>query len=256
MTKLLGFDLESTGLDPYNDRIVEISLQPTWADPLVTYINPGIPIPAEVTAVHGITDEMVKDSPRFVEIAPFVQAMCETATLVGFNCRRFDTLLLAVELKRAGCAGLAKHPDGLLAVEEIDIYQLWYRAEPRTLADAARRFAGIELGDDAHSAEADTKVLSAILAGMIRQFNLPDDVAELARLSVPDGAVDRDGKFKRDGEGVVRFTFGKHRGEPVCEHLDFVNWMLDPARDFSPETKVIARRLMRAASQQLEHATA
>lgn len=239
--RLLYLDFEGTGTDPLNDRIVEMafaSADGAW----VARINPGIPIPPETTAIHGIGDADVADAPTFQSLAGKVQLLVEGRVLVGYNNRRYDTLLLDAELRRAGERGLPRDSDGRFAVLEIDLYQLWHRHEARTLTGAAKRFAGVDLGEDAHSADADTRVLAGVLGGMVHAFGLAPDVESLCRLSVPDGEVDRDGKFRRREDGVVVFNFGQKRGTPVHEEDGLLRWMLP--RDFSAETKAFARTFL------------
>jgi hypothetical protein len=169
--------------------------------------------------------------------------MVEGAVLCGYNIRRFDTLLLDAELRRAGKRGLPRDDNGKIATPEVDLYQLWVRHEARTLAGAAARFAGVTMGDEAHSASADTDVLPHMLEGMCQAFGLdPNNLDALARLSVPDGCVDRDGKFTRREDGVVVFNFGQSKGQPVASNRSFLTWML--GKDFSEETKSYARAFL------------
>lgn len=246
MNRLVYFDLEGTGTDPYTDRIVEICMVevgPGAAQtPFVARVNPTVPIPAEATAVHGISDADVADEPTFAEIAPTVQRAVEGAVLCGYNIRRYDTVLIDAELRRAGQPGLARDEDGRLDVHEIDLYALWMRLEPRTLAGAAARFAGVDL-EDAHSALADTTVLPDVLAGLCAAFDLDaGDVSRLTELSIPEGAIDRDGKFRQDDDGVVVFNFSQKRGQPVFSDPGLLRWML--SKDFSQETKAYARAFL------------
>src|SRR5690606_15557309 len=150
--RLVFFDCETTGPDPYEDRIVELAVRAQGKHPVVTRINPGRPIPPKASAIHGITDADVADAPRFEEIAADVQRMIDGHVLVGYNCIRFDTILLDAELRRAGQSGCIDFP-------EVDLYQVGLRSEPRTLAGAVKRFLGRDL-EDAHTAAADTEVLS------------------------------------------------------------------------------------------------
>ena len=239
MRRVVWFDLEGTGPDPYLDRIVEICMLSDDGRELVTRVNPGMPIPTEAIAVHGITDEDVEDAPAFSEIAGEVQDLVDGAVLAGYNIRRYDTVLIDAELRRAGAPGLPRDELGRIDVPEIDLFAIWSNVEPRSLASAARRFAGVELVD-AHSAEADTRVLPDVLRGLCYEFALDRaNVDELVRLSVREGSVDRDGKFFIDGNGAVVFNFGQKRGVPVVLDPGLLEWML--ARDFSPETKAFAR---------------
>lgn len=245
MRKLVYFDLEATGVDPHTDRIVEIALDEVSGvcldgDAFDTRVNPGVPIPAEATAVHGISDEDVADSPTFPEIASSVQAIVSDAILVGYNSRSYDVVLLDAELVRAGQPGLPKDSIGRIVVPEIDPYRIWMEMEPRTLEKAAERFAGMKL--DAHSAAADAGVLPFVLGGMCHEFGLDiSDVDALQTISVPEGSVDRAGKFLREGDTIV-FAFGPHNGESVALHADFLEWMT--RKDFPPETIGIAHLLL------------
>lgn len=240
---LVFLDFEGTGTDPHSERIVEATFFRLGEEPFTTRINPGIPIPPEATAVHGITDEDVRHAPSFAMLAPRIQALIAGATLVGYNLRRYDTVILDAELRRARQPGLPRGEDGRLCIPEIDLYQIWMRSEPRTLAGAAKRFAGVELGEDAHSAEADTLVLPQVLEGMLRTFELVDiSLEDLCALCVPDGEVDRDGKFRRREDRVVIFNFSNKRGSPAHDDPGLLHWML--GKDFSAETKALARALL------------
>src|SRR5690606_17767035 len=125
---------------------------------------------------------------------------------------------------------------------EIDLYQVWQRSEPRTLAGAVKRFLGRDL-EDAHTAAADTEVLSELLAEMIETLGVKADTGTLVALSKPPEMVDRDGKFIRREDGVICFNIGNKRGEPASSDEGFLRWML--GKDFSPETKAIAKKLLR-----------
>lgn len=244
--RLLFLDFETTGVDPYRDRVVEACFIMPGELCEVWRINPGVPIPAEASTVHGITDDDVSSCPPFSAFAKRIQAMAEGAVLCTHNGRRFDTPLLDAELRRAGQPGLPRHADGRLAVREIDTYALWMRCEQRTLASAARRFAGVDL-IDAHSAGADTAVLPEVLDGMRQAFGLGEaSIGDLCAMCVPEGEVDRDGKFKRREDGVVVFGFGKHDGQPVANHADYLGWMMK--NDFSAETKAFARKFINAVA--------
>src|SRR5262245_34987734 len=86
---LVVFDLETTGLDPCTDRVVEVALlkvSPS-ARPLrdCLALNPGRPIPPEATAVHGLTDAHVAGCPPFAAVAPYLWHVCADADLAGFN---------------------------------------------------------------------------------------------------------------------------------------------------------------------------
>jgi DNA polymerase-3 subunit epsilon len=233
------YDLETDGLDTGTSRIVEIAIFEQGECLLHTLVNPGRPIPAEATAVHGITDDMVATAPAFKAIAPEVQRLLDGAVLVTYAGRAFDTVIVNQELRRAGQPGIP-----LWTVQEIDLYRVWQEAEPRTLVGAYARFCSLAL-DGAHGARADTQILSEILAAMAQMFGL--DVEAMIALSKPADEVDRSGKFKRGEDGVVRFAFGKYDGEPALDHGDYLDWML--TKDFPGDTRSVIRALLRRATK-------
>lgn len=265
--QLVFFDLETTGPgDPHpdHDRIVEFSILDGGLgdpEPWTKLVDPGVSIHPDRTEVHGISDEDVADAHPFASYAGSVQATVENAILCGYGIRGYDVPILDRELREAGEAGLERTDSGFITHPEIDLFQAWNVQEPRDLTTAAARFAGVELGEAAHTAEADTAVLPEVLAGMIREFDLPDpaglpDVGGAADKPAPpeealdrlieacrkDGAMDRDGCFRRREDGEVVFDFGKHRGKPVRDHPDYLDWML--RKDFPKETHRLAKHLL------------
>jgi len=234
--KFIAFDLETTGLDPGEDRIVELAiLDPAREEPLLNErFKPGVPIPAAATAVHGIRDADVAGCPPFADRAAEVQALIDGAVLIGFGSRRFDTLMLDAELRRAGQPGI-----DLDGVKEIDLHMVWVRSEPRDLGAAARRFLG-RSHVDAHGALPDALVLAPLMKAMMKEWG--HDVGTMVELSRPEGEVDRSRKFRLErGTGEVVFNFGQYRGEPVREHDDYLDWMLKA--DFAADTCCAIRRL-------------
>ena len=244
--RLCYFDLETTGLDPHEDRIVEIAwLSATdleEGDAYDTLINPEVPIPAEATEVHGISDEDVAEAPTFEEVAEAVELAVRDAVLIGYNIRRFDTVMLDAELRRAGRDGLPRDEHGMIDVLEVDLYEVWRRAEPRDLGTAVERFASVK-NEDRHRAAGDVAVLPFVLGGMAERFDLFGQDGEegdgilrpLLDLSRPKWEVDRSGKFRRQEDGTVIFNFGKHDGVPVKTQKGYLKWML--GSDFPPDTK-------------------
>lgn len=241
---LLAFDIEATGLDPYEDRILELAVIRVEDDTLVfhAFFDAGVPIPADSTAVHGITNESVAGCPPFAACAEAVQGLVDGAVLVGFVSRRYDTLMLDTELRRAGQPGL-----DLPRVEEIDLYRVWRESEPRDLETAVRRFLGRK-HELAHKAVPDTAVLPPLLREMARVFGYTAE--DMIRLSRPDWEVDRSGRLRHDAEsGEVVFNFGRHRGQPVRLNDEYLEWMLGAG--FPPDTKAAIKVLRRNGFQWL-----
>jgi DNA polymerase III subunit epsilon len=242
---LAFFDIESTGISPRADRIIDLSiikLMPDGTRPARTFrVNPGIPIPPETTAIHGITDEDVKDAPAFEEVAQEVAREFAGCDLAGYNILRFDIPMLVEELTRAGV------PTDLAERRIVDVQRIFHQREPRDL-EAALAFYCQELHLDAHSAEADVLATIRVLEGQFRRYkDLPGDVAELdAYCNRRDPAwVDRTGKLKwQDGE--VTLNFGKRKGERlrdiVRNDAGFAKWML--RSDFPQDTRAIVSDML------------
>ncbi len=238
---LVVFDLETTGVDTATDRIVEVCcvhLQPDGQRRVTTQrVNPGMPIPADATAVHGITDDDVATAPAFAEIAAELHAALAECDLSGFNVEKFDIPLLAAEFRRVG---LPFPHEGTRVLDSSVIFR---RMEPRNLTHALRVYCDREL-EDAHSAEADAVAAADVLLAQVARYaELPKEVGELHGLlhEVPPGALDSGGKFVwREGEVV--FNFGKHKHRPLRElaeeNPDYLRWLL--GKDFPADTKALA----------------
>ena len=148
---LAFFDLETTGIKVATDRIVEICIHrvnPDGSSKTKTLlINPGVPIPPEVTAIHGITDEDVKDAPTFREVAHELVRFLDNCDLAGFNSNHFDIPLLVEEFLRADI------DFDLKGRRFIDIQNIFHKMEPRNLYAAYKFYCNKDL-ENAHSAEA------------------------------------------------------------------------------------------------------
>jgi DNA polymerase-3 subunit epsilon len=233
------FDLETTGTNKETDRIVEIAIARATADEVVRrsrLVNPGRPIPPGATAVHGITDEMVRDAPRFGQIARGVADILAGSALVAFNGIAFDMPLLAAEMARAG---VPFDPEDFEVVDPCVIFR---KQSPRDLGAALVHYCG-EVHDGAHRSDADVNAMARVLAAQLDRPDMPGTAAELARYCRPDGAIDRDGKFVwRDGVAVI--AFGKHEGTPL-EDVDpgYLRWMRD--QKFGRSTVAVVEAALR-----------
>lgn len=241
---IVFFDLETTGVDTAKDRIVEISflkVHPNGKEEIKTKrLNPEIPIPAEATAVHGISNEDVKDEVTFKQIAKSLATQIEGCDLAGFNSSRFDIPLLAEEFLRAGVdIDFSKR-------KMIDVQVIFHRKEQRTLEAAYKFYCGKTL-EGAHSAEADTLATYEVLKAQLEHYNdLENDMEFLAKeFSAYNNNVDLAGRIILNDEGVEVFNFGKHRGKSVVEILknepSFYAWMMDA--DFPLNTKQVLTKI-------------
>ncbi|MEM6293248.1 MAG: 3'-5' exonuclease [Myxococcota bacterium] len=211
---LVFFDIESTGTDPLNDRIVELSLVRVSAEgiePVRTWrINPQARIPLEATEIHGITNEDVAQAPTFPDVADEVRALFEDTDLAGFSVSRFDVRILQAELVRAG------KPLDISAARVIDSQVIYHRREPRNLAAAVRFYCDKPL-PGAHGAAVDTLASLEVFAGQLGRYDdLSPNIDALHELSAShnDAYCDQSRRFAwRDNEPV--FNFGRLRGRSL-----------------------------------------
>ena len=190
------------------------------AVPFVRRVNPGRPIPAGATAVHGITDADVAAAPPFAAIAPDLFAALVGSDLAGFGIATFDLPLLAAEFARVG---LPFRVGGRAVLDALAVYR---RREPRDLTAAVRFYLGADRAG-AHAALADARAALAVLDAQVGRYGLPPSPADL-HASVAE--VDVSGTFRRGPAGGPVFAVGKHRGRPLAEVAaaapDYLRWML------------------------------
>lgn len=245
---LVFLDLESTGVWPEKDRIVEIAmirLIPDGKEEIFeSRVNPGIKIPKEVIAIHGITDEDVKDAPTFDRIAPKVVEWLTGSDIGGYSLERFDLLMLTQEFSRAGI----KFDFNQCFL--VDAQKIFVLKERRNLESACRLYLGKPL-ENAHSAMADTRAtLDVFKAQMDRYPDLPKDVKEIHALTHQEenGFADKTRLF-RWWNGELHFNFGKgdvygkSLREAAQTHRGYLQWMM--TRDFSPEVKKIVEEALK-----------
>ena len=247
---LVFFDLETTGTDIVNDRIVEISMLKIFPngdqEGKTMKINPEVPINPKSIEIHGITDEDVKDSPTFAEEGKDNEKFIEGCDLAGFNSNRFDLPLLVEEFLRAGIDYDPKKQ------RFVDVQVIFHKMERRTLSAAYRFYCNKEL-TNAHSAEADTIATYEILKGQLDKYeDLENDVQKLSEFSSHNKNVDFAGRIVYDEEGNEVFNFGKYKGKPVDEVLQkdpgYYGWMIN--NNFPLYTKKILTSIKLRAFKQ------
>ena len=242
---LAVFDLETTGVDPDKDRIVQIAIiriEPGGRrTTFETLVNPEMPIPPGATKVHGISDDQVSDQPTFAQIHREVEEYLKDAVLAGFNSINFDTPLLMAEMKRVDA------DFDLKGVKQLDAMRIFHTMERRDLTSAFRFYCDEELVD-AHSALADTEATLAILDAQIGRYDdVPNEVEELHRFCNPHEGkyVDSRRKFIWNEDDAAVFTFGKYKDQTIDEVCKdqrgrgYLEWML--GKDFNEEVKDILR---------------
>lgn len=246
---LCFFDLETTGTNISQDRIVEIAVVKLMANGDVlekhNRVNPTIPIPPGSSAIHGITNDDVKDMPTFKELAREYAKFMEGADLSGFNILKFDVPMLVEEFLRADVEFDYSRK------RIIDSQRIYHLMEKRNLAAAYKFYCNKDL-TDSHSAAADTQAsMEVLLAQIARYENQPvtdtsgnlvgtvrNDMDELNKLTAAD-MVDLAGRMVRDANGDVIINFGKHKGKKVLAVLkdepSYYDWIMNG--DFSLDTK-------------------
>lgn len=233
---IIFFDLETTGIDAVKDRIIELALVkllPNGSrEKYVKRVNPGMPIPASSTAIHGITDEDVKDCPTFKQIAKDIYEWMKGCDLGGYASSKFDIPMLAEELLRAGV-----NVD-FTERNMIDVQQIFFKMEARTLSAAYNFYCNKTL-ENAHSAEADILATIEVLEAQLDRYNnLGQDVKALHDFTGGGEFVDYARRIvMKDGHPV--FNFGKHKGRKVVdifnEEPQYYDWMMQA--DFALHTK-------------------
>jgi DNA polymerase-3 subunit epsilon len=236
------FDIEATGANPRRDRLIDLAMIKLTPDneriPFFYRVNPGVPIPAESTAIHGIFDADVADAPLFEEIAKEVEQALEGCDLGGYNLIRYDIPLLEEEFLRAKIR---------FSVEDrkvIDAQRIFHKREPRDLTAALAFYCG-EVHDGAHGAVADVEATISVFEGQFEKYaDLPQDISNLADFCDPRDPtwVDRTGRLKWVS-GDVAINFGKNKGQLLKDLIandpSFIKWMT--RSDFPLDTLHIVR---------------
>ena len=242
---LVVFDIESTGTYPRKDRIIElaaIKVNPDGTEERRCWLlNPTVHIPEETTAIHGISDDVVKDCPTFADKAAEIFAFFEGCDLSGFNADRFDIPCLEEEFARTGRAFAPSQR------RHVDVQRIYHRMERRDLCAAVKFYLGRE-HEGAHGAEADAEATLEVLRAQLEKYpELPKTTAEMDEYLVPHDPLnaDRMGTLRwKDGELTV--NFGKKRGAKLKDLFrnepNFLRWMLKG--DFDTEVLMIVRDLL------------
>lgn len=241
---LVFFDLETTGTNINSDRIVEIcylKVYPNGNEESKTLrINPGIHIPEESSAIHGIYDEDVKECPTFKDVAKKIAADIEGCDLAGFNSNRFDIPVLAEEFLRADV------DIDLMKRKFVDVQVIYHKLEQRTLSAAYKFYCNKNL-EDAHTAEADTRATYEVLKAQLDRYPeaLENDVTFLSNYSSFNKNVDFAGRLVYNDQGIEVFNFGKYKGISVKEVLQkdpgYYSWIMQG--DFTLNTKNILTKI-------------
>jgi DNA polymerase-3 subunit epsilon len=237
---MIWLDVETHAkLPPEQGRIVEIAAIMIYPDDRPdkewqSFINPGVPIHADTTEKHHITDAMVADAPKFAQFAPSIGRTFVDVDFGGYNVK-FDLKTIAAEMDRAGVAW------SYSSARIIDPLRLWQVKMPLTLTDAVGEFCNRST-TEAHRALGDTQDALDVFVGQLERFkDLPRDLKLLHDLAWPTdpNKIDDEGKFAWQGNEPC-VMFGKHKGTPMRRvPAAYFGWMVDKG-DFPADTKRIA----------------
>lgn len=245
---IVFFDTETTGVDCVKDRIVSLAackISPdATEESFYQLINPQMPIPPDATAVHGITDEMVKDKPTFQVLAGAIEGFFRGCDLGGFNVSNFDVPLLHEEFCRCAFDGEALDLSQAIIIDAGTIFK---RKEERTLTAAYKFFCG-QVMSNAHNAEYDNKVTVDVTLAQLSRYGF-SNLFEAAQWSEYDERrIDLAGKIVMNDKGEPVYSFGKVKGVRVVDDPGFARWML--GKDFTTNTKDCLRRILNGETMQ------
>jgi DNA polymerase-3 subunit epsilon len=240
---LVVFDLETTGINTSKDRIVElymIKVQPDGSrTDLYQRYNPEIPIPPEITAIHGISDADVANEPVFKDKANELNQFLLNCDFAGFNSNKFDFPMLVEEFYRAGI-------DFEVSKRKfIDAQKIFHLMEPRNLSAAFKFYCSKDL-DNAHSAKADTEATWEIIQSQLDKYtNLEPNIEYLHKFSGQNNLADLAGRLVYNDKQEVVFNFGKHKGKRVEDvfktDYGYYDWMMQG--DFPLQTKKVLTQI-------------
>lgn len=249
---LAVFDLEATGLDVTNDRIVEIAILRVDTDgsthEYTRRVNPQVPIPEEVSLIHGIYDKDVENEKTFPELASEIEAFLGDADLAGYNSNKFDIPLLAEEFLRAGSTF------DISARKLVDVQNIFHKMEQRTLVAAYAFYCQKEL-TNAHQAMTDVVATWEVLQAQLEKYdNIEGNVEFLADFTRSGNfdLLDFAGRIAVNEKGEAVYNFGKHKGKTIREvsqmEPGYYGWMLDA--NFPLYTKQVLKKEMEKIRQE------
>lgn len=247
------FDVEATGLNISKDRIVEIAIikvHPNGLEETFTVrINPEIEIPSEVSEIHGIRYEDIKNAPTFTEIAGDILNFIGDSDLAGYNSNKFDIPILAEEFLRSNI------DFDLESKKFIDVQNIFHKMEQRTLSAAYQFYCQQEL-INSHNAFADTHATWEVLKAQLEKYdNLQPTTEFLADFSKGSNfnLVDFAGRLARNENDEVVYNFGKHKGKTIekvnQEEPGYYGWFISESTDFPKYTKMKLKEEMEKIKQ-------
>lgn len=220
------YDTETTGVKSATDRIVEIAAyDPVKDQSFQRFVNPGIPIPAEATAIHHISNEMVADAPNFSIIGQeFIDFCAGDTVLIAHNNDAFDVHFLRAEFSR--------HQIPMPQWRYMDTLK-WarrYRPDlPKHTLQFLREIYGIE-ANNAHRALDDVMILHKVYQCMVDDLSI-DEIYEL---------------MKRKQSDITHMPFGKHQGVALADiPKSYIRWLAESGALEKPDNELLKECLVK-----------
>jgi len=257
--RVLGFDLETTGLNAKKDRIVQFALIGCDSNGdeihLESLVNPQQKIPPEVSEIHGITDEDVRNLPGFSSHVQEIHDVLQGAVVIGHNIERFDWPFLRTEFTRAGML----MPTPIAILDTLTIARK-LRIPPRHKLQALCQRFDIAF-ENAHTAGADAAatllLLHKMMAAHPQHFRRPvEDISDwldgqdsgdqdaerlgprIEDLPVIEGSQ---GWLRNTADGII-IARGRNRGRTISEieniDVEYLQWLTSPSGPLDEEARV------------------
>ena len=245
---IVWFDLETTGIDPKTDRIIQICMVKTDSElnmvrVAIDFVNPcGVKSSKDAFEKHGIKDEELLNCPTFEDISDGVLEFIKNCDLGGHNCVKFDIPFLMAEFERCG---------KIFTIEKRRVFDtklMDAHYNQRTLSNIYKEYYPEgTLCDMAHDASADTKMCIDIYKAMLEKHNPTTD--ELDEINGNKTRIDVAGFFVFNEQMKVCMGKGKYMGKPI-EEVDpsYFTWMMKT--DLPKETLNLANRCLAYVSKQ------
>lgn len=252
--------VQTTGLNPKEDRIVELSITRLEIDGKTKVgtrlINPGIELSESTTKINGITNDMVKDKPKFKEIAEGINKFIEGCDFVGFNIANFDLRFLSEEFNRAGVEFT------LLGRKIVDVANIYHAMESRDLYAAYSFYC--DKTATGQNSENTTKMYFEIINKMMEMYSGKEYTNKEGNSQKIEPSVesinsifnknkkrlDIEGNIVLNDAGRPIFTIGKYKGQVVSEAMlndnNYFEWFIDVSQ-FPADTRLVVKKIVEKA---------
>ena len=238
---IVFFDVETTGLDVSTDKIISIAVAKIMPDGEIitksSFINPVIPISKEATEIHGITNEMLIDKPKFSQLAKSLYEFMKDSYLAGYNNNFFDNGILQEEFLRCDI----EFPS--FDVVSIDVCAIFKNFEKRDLTSALKFYCNKEL-DNAHDADADTMATVDVFFAQLERYEelKGKSLEQISKIGKNDDWVDFLGRIIKDKDGDYCWNFGKVKGKKIKNEQGFGDWVMTGS--FSLSFKNLVKKIL------------